>query len=199
MGGTSWVGPDTSVQTTCWGQAGGSSRCRTRRKQGGCPPRPLTLRLWAAPLHGLQVQHKQLAQRPPHHILSAKNEQLAAHQAALQSRAEPRQPRECCRSEAVHTGKPPAKQITARTCLQPCTTSQRAGLRRLAMRRHRPPTHRVAAAGPGQVIPLLCRALEGAPGARLGVQQPHRHLRQRLLGLLWSVAAQGTPASRHNE
>lgn len=45
-------------------------------------------------------------------------------------------------------------------------------------------THRVAAAWLRQILPLCRAALNCRPGARLGVQQAHRHLWQRILRLL---------------
>ncbi len=74
--------------------------------------------------------------------------------------------------------------LARRASLPVLSTHSHAGLRPLEGRtRIAHGTHRVAAAGAGQVIPFLCSALNGAPGARLCIQQPHRHLRQRLLGL----------------
>lgn len=149
----------------------------------------------AGPAPGGQVQHQQLAQRPPQHVLATKDEQLAAHQAALWVGCVAG--RQVCRGQlgrqaCSHPGKakqdpaPPPGWPFSHRMDSSSKQSSRAKLHLGAVARRltsRAGAHRVAAARLGQLLPLLCRALHRRPGAGVGIQQTHRHLRQRILGL----------------
>ena len=93
-----WHPVNKGQQNKCtaglWGAAppAGAAAALAQLRPSADPPTPRTgalqhakrtAGLWAAPPPGGQVQHQQLAQRPPHNVLAAKHKQLAAHQAAL--------------------------------------------------------------------------------------------------------------------